>query len=67
MLSNEKILKELIEINNEIKDINNLIDKKTIEIYNQKEEFEKKIEKYKICMELIILEYHKTCKEMFMN
>ena len=62
MSSNKNILKELIEISNETKELNDLIDKKSIELYNKKEEYEKKVEKYKTYMEIIILEYHKTCK-----
>ena len=50
--------KEMIELND-------MIDQKCLEIYNQNDDNENKILKYKLYMENIILEYHKICKLMY--
>ena len=52
-------------IKNEIIKLNDNIDEKCLEIYDKNEENEKKILKYKLYMENVILEHHKICKLMF--
>ena len=59
--------KDINEINNKIIEVTNLIDKKCLEIYDINENNNKKILNYKLLLENIILEYHKTCKELFKN
>ena len=54
-------------INNNIIELTNLIDKKSLEIYEKNENNNKKILNYKLLLENIILEYHKTCKDLFKN
>lgn len=63
----QDILNDIFEIKNEMIEFNNMIDNKCIDIYNKNEENENKIVKYKLYMENIILEYHKTCKLMFIK
>ena len=58
---------EIIDINNNILELTNLIDKKSLEIYDINESNGKKIIHYKVLLENIILEYHKTCKVIFKN
>ena len=58
---------EITNINNNIIELTNLIDKKSLEIYEINENNNKKILNYKFLLENIILEYHKTCKELFKN
>ena len=62
---NTDIINNIKEIKNEIIVLNNMIDNKCIDIYNQNEENENKILKYKLYLENIILEHHKICKVMF--
>lgn len=64
---NFETLKNIEEIKKEIIELNNLIDKKCLNIYNQNDECENKINLYKNCLETIILEYHKICKMMYVN
>ena len=64
---NLDMLNDINEIKNEIIELNNILDKKCLDIYNQNDENEKKILKYKTYMENIILEHHKICKLMFAN
>lgn len=64
-LKNNK--KDIIDINNNILELTNLIDTKIIEIYDINENNNKKILNYKLLLENIILDYHKTCKELFKN
>lgn len=56
----EYIKKEIIELNN-------MIDNKCLDIYNQNDEYENKINLYKNYLETIILEYHKICKIMYIK
>lgn len=56
----EYIKKEIIELNN-------MIDNKCLDIYNQNDECENKINLYKNYLETIILEYHKICKIMYIK
>ena len=56
---------EIKEIKEEIIELNNLIDKKCLEIYNQNEFIENSIINYMNMMENLILEHHKICKNMF--
>jgi hypothetical protein len=58
---------DINNINNNIIELTKLIDKKSLEIYDVNENNNKKILNYKSLLENIILEYHKTCKEMFKN
>jgi len=48
-------------------ELNDMIDKKCLEIYNKNDVNENKILKYKSYMENIILEYHKICKLMYVK
>lgn len=64
---NTDILDDMIDIKKEIIELNDMIDKKCLEIYNQNDDNENKILKYKLYMENIILEYHKVCKLMFVK
>lgn len=64
---NNDILNEVKDIKNEMIELNDMIDKKCLEIYNQNDDNENKILKYKLYMENIILEYHKTCKLLFVK
>ena len=57
-------LKNIEDIEKEIIELNNMIDKKCLIIYNQNDECENKINLYTNCLETIILEYHKICKIM---
>ena len=61
------IINDINTINNELLDLTTLIDKKTLQIYEENEINDKKISQYKTLMENIILEYHKICKELFKN
>ena len=61
---NFKTLENIEDIKKEIVELNNMIDKKCLDIYNQNDECENKIDLYKNCLETIILEYHKICKVM---
>lgn len=65
MVSEDK--QNILDIQNEINELNDLIDKKCIEIYNLNDENENKIQKYKLYMENIILEYHQICKLLIIN
>jgi len=64
---NIDMLKDINSIKTEIIELNNIIDKKCLDIYNQNEDNEKKMLKYKSYMENIILEHHKICKLMFVK
>lgn len=55
-------LKNIEDVEKDIIELNNMIDKKCLMIYNQNDECENKINLYKNCLETIILEYHKMCK-----
>lgn len=57
----DDIKKKIMEYNN----INNIIDEKCLDIYNENNENENKITKYKLYMENVILEYHKLCKLIY--
>lgn len=65
MKTNSEVHNDIKEIKKEINELNNLIDKKCLDIYNQNEENENKIFMYKTYMENVILEYHKICKVLF--
>lgn len=62
---NKKIIKNVENIKTEIIELNNIIDKKCLDIYNQDEELENKINLYINYLETVILEYHKVCKVMY--
>jgi len=65
MKINSDILNDVNDIKKEMIELNDMIDKKCLEIYNQNDENENKILKYKLYMENLILEYHKICKLMY--
>lgn len=65
MKNNSEILKDIDDIKNEIIELNNMLDKKCFDIYNQNNNDENKIIIYKNYLETIILEYHKVCKIIF--
>ena len=62
-IKQKKSMDNIELIIDETKELNYLIDKKCIEIIEMNNNNNNKIEKYKIMMENIILEYHKICKE----
>ena len=64
---NSETISNIDEIKKEINELNNMIDKKCLEIYNQNDENENKINMYKNYLETIILEYHKICKIMYVK
>lgn len=65
MKINSNEYNDIEEIKKEIDELNILIDKKCLDIYNQNVENENKILIYKTYMENVILEYHKICKILF--
>jgi hypothetical protein len=67
MEMNSDMLNNIAEIKNEIDELNDAIDKKCIDIYNQNDESEKKIILYKSYLENVILEYHKICRLMLVK
>ena len=64
MDKNNKLIKNILEIKNDILKSNYSIDEKCLEIQDLNNINEKKIIKYKLLMENIILEYHKVCKDL---
>ena len=52
MVSEDK--QNILDIQNEINELNDLIDKKCIEIYNLNDENENKIQKYIICKDILL-------------
>jgi hypothetical protein len=67
MKSNTEIIENIEDIKKEIIELNNMIDKMCLNIYNQNNESENKINLYKYNLEIIILEYHKICKIMYVK
>jgi hypothetical protein len=65
MKINSNAYDDIEEIKKEMDELNILIDKKCLDIYNQNVENENKIFMYKTYMENVILEYHKICKILF--
>lgn len=59
------LMGEIENIKNDTIELNNMIDKKCLDIYNHNNDNENKIIKYTDYMENIILEHHKICKIMF--
>lgn len=55
---------DIINLKNDFIELNNLIDKKCINIYESNKLDEDKIIKYKSLMENMIFEFHKICKEI---
>ena len=66
-MKNKQNIKEIKKIKNEIIELNDLIDKKCLEIYENNENYNNKILKNKLMMENLIIEYHKICKELLKN
>ena len=60
-----EIIKNIKDIREEIIELNNIIDKKCLDIYNQNNINENKINAYQNYLESVILEYHKMCKIMY--
>lgn len=65
MKINSETLENIKDIKKEIIELNDMIDKKCLELYNKNDECENKINLYNNCLETIILEYHKICKIMY--
>lgn len=65
MKINSETLENIKNIKKEIIELNDMIDKKCLDLYNQNDEYENKINLYNNCLETIILEYHKICKIMY--
>jgi hypothetical protein len=62
---NSEIIEDIENIKKEIIELNNMIDKKCLDIYNENKQGENKILRYNDYLETIILEYHTLCKIMF--
>ena len=60
-----EIIKNIKDIREEIIELNNIIDKKCLDIYNQNNKNENKINVYQNYLESVILEYHKMCKIIY--
>lgn len=58
---------KILEINNDFIELTNLIDKKSIEVYNKNNSNEKKIEKYKILLDSLIMEHYKISTILLKN
>jgi hypothetical protein len=58
---------DIKNITGEIKDLLKLIDNLEVEIIDTNKKNEHKIIMYKMMMENIILEYHETCKKLFIK
>jgi hypothetical protein len=58
---------KILEINNDFIELTNLIDKKSLEVYNKNNSNEKKIDKYKILLESLIMEHYKISKILLKN
>lgn len=65
MKINSETLENIKDIKKEIIELNDMIDKKCLELYNKNDECENKINLYNNYLETIILEYHKICKIMY--
>ena len=59
------ILAEIDEIKNNIIELQNLIDSLSINIIDKNNEYENKLNKYKLFMENLIIEYHKICYNIY--
>lgn len=62
---NSDMINNINLIKNDIIELNDMIDNKCLNIYNNNEENENKILKYKSYLENVILEHHKICKILF--
>ena len=58
---------KILEINKDFIELTNLIDKKSLEVYNKNNSNEKKIDKYKILLDSLIMEYYKISKILLKN
>jgi len=65
MEMNSDMINNINLIKNDIIELNDMIDNKCLNIYNNNEENENKILKYKSYLENVILEHHKICKILF--
>ena len=63
----DKIEKNILDIKQDIMELSEMIDKKCLEIYEFNCLNEKKIERYKLMMENLILEHHNVCRNLFNN
>jgi hypothetical protein len=64
---NELEKNNYLEILTQLVELNNLIDLKCIKIQEQNDNENDKINRYKILMENIILDYHNFCKKIFIK
>ena len=62
---NDKILVDILKIKNDTIELLNKIDNYEITIINVTNENENKINKYKLMLENLIIEYHKTCNQIY--
>ena len=60
-----QIIKDIEEIKKETVALLNKIDNYEINIINQNNKYEDKLEKHKIMLESIILEYHTVCQNIY--
>ena len=58
---------KILEINKDFIELTNLIDKKSLEVYNKNNSNEKKIDKYKILLDSLIMEHYKISKILLKN
>ncbi len=63
----DNINSDIKNITGELKDLLKLIDNLEVEIIDTNKKNEHKIIMYKMMMENIILEYHETCKKLFIK
>lgn len=65
MKSKIDTFENIVEIKDELVELNNLIDKKCLDIYNKNNNIENSISIYTSMMENLILEHHKICKNIY--
>jgi hypothetical protein len=58
---------KILEINKDFIELTNLIDKKSLEVYNKNNSNEKKIDKYKILLDSLIMEHYKISQILLKN
>ncbi len=63
----KNISSDIKNISGELKDLLKLIDNLEVELIDSNKKNEHKIIMYKMMMENIILEYHETCKKLFVK
>ena len=63
----KNISSDIKNISGDLKDLLKLIDNLEVELIDSNKKNEHKIIMYKMMMENIILEYHETCKKLFVK